>query len=124
MHVLWLLACSVCPGCCAQSGKFDAPDRLFNSLKDSWESATTSTTDVKELIPEFYMPGGLVPLEPCLGLFSLAWCLPSLTPWPTTRPYPTPHTPHLASLKQTTHPASHALHIVVYTCSCVCVHRW
>jgi hypothetical protein len=43
--------------CCLQSGKFDAPDRLFNSLKDSWESATTTTTDVKELIPEFYMPG-------------------------------------------------------------------
>lgn len=42
---------------CLQSGKFDAPDRLFNSLKDSWESATTATTDVKELIPEFYMPG-------------------------------------------------------------------
>jgi len=40
-----------------QSGKFDAPDRLFNSLKDSWESATTSTTDVKELIPEFFMQG-------------------------------------------------------------------
>eukprot|EP00879_Flechtneria_rotunda_P012868 GHRR01013438.1.p1 GENE.GHRR01013438.1~~GHRR01013438.1.p1 ORF type:complete len:516 (+),score=142.44 GHRR01013438.1:507-2054(+) len=38
-----------------QAGKFDAPDRLFNSLQDSWDSATSSTTDVKELIPEFYM---------------------------------------------------------------------
>ena len=27
------------------------------SLKDAWHSATTSTTDVKELIPEFFMPG-------------------------------------------------------------------
>jgi hypothetical protein len=48
----------VCAPACLQSGKFDAPDRLFNSLRDSWESATTATTDVKELIPEFYMPGG------------------------------------------------------------------
>eukprot|EP00775_Hariotina_reticulata_P008774 gene8774-8953_t len=31
--------------------------RLFVSLKEAWHSATTSTTDVKELIPEFYMPG-------------------------------------------------------------------
>ncbi|KAF8059207.1 lvsF [Scenedesmus sp. PABB004] len=41
-----------------QAGRFDAPDRLFNSLADAWASATSSTTDVKELIPEFYMPGG------------------------------------------------------------------
>lgn len=40
-----------------QAGRFDAPDRLFNSLQECWHSATTSTTDVKELIPEFYMPG-------------------------------------------------------------------
>jgi hypothetical protein len=58
-HLLWLCTRPVCPCCCLQSGKFDAPDRLFNSLRDSWESATTSTTDVKELIPEFYMPGEL-----------------------------------------------------------------
>lgn len=48
-----------------QSGKFDAPDRLFNSLKDSWESATTATTDVKELIPEFFMPGAHAGLGGC-----------------------------------------------------------
>jgi hypothetical protein len=52
-------ACVRRPLCFAvwQSGKFDAPDRLFNSLRDSWESATSSTTDVKELTPEFFMPG-------------------------------------------------------------------
>lgn len=60
MIVKLTLLMGVCVAVCAivlQSGKFDAPDRLFNSLKDSWESATTATTDVKELIPEFYMPG-------------------------------------------------------------------
>jgi factor associated with neutral sphingomyelinase activation len=38
-----------------QAGRFDAPDRLFHALASSWDSATSSTTDVKELIPEFYM---------------------------------------------------------------------
>jgi factor associated with neutral sphingomyelinase activation len=41
-----------------QSGRFDQPDRLFHSIADSWESAISSSTDVKELIPEFFMPGG------------------------------------------------------------------
>lgn len=40
-----------------QAGRFDAPDRLFYGMKESWDSATSSTTDVKELIPEFYLPG-------------------------------------------------------------------
>ena len=42
---------------CLQGGKFDYPDRLFSSVAESWENCLRSTTDVKELIPEFfYMP--------------------------------------------------------------------
>lgn len=40
-----------------QSGKFDYPDRLFSSLQSAWSSSLTNTSDVKELIPEFfYLP--------------------------------------------------------------------
>ncbi|XP_031487394.1 protein SPIRRIG-like isoform X2 [Nymphaea colorata] len=42
-----------------QGGQFDRADRLFSSIKDTWLSASTkgNTSDVKELIPEFfYMP--------------------------------------------------------------------
>lgn len=41
-----------------QSGRFDAPDRLFASVAEAWGSAATGPNDVKELVPEFYMPGG------------------------------------------------------------------
>jgi factor associated with neutral sphingomyelinase activation len=41
-----------------QAGRFDAPDRLFGGVGEAWVSATTGPSDVKELIPEFYMPGG------------------------------------------------------------------
>ena len=37
-----------------QNGRFDAPDRLFWSVNDTWRSVTSLPTDVKELIPEFY----------------------------------------------------------------------
>ena len=37
-----------------QSGKFDVADRLFYSYWGSWNNATTSPTDVRELIPEIY----------------------------------------------------------------------
>ncbi|BDA48009.1 probable protein FAN at N-terminal half [Coccomyxa sp. Obi] len=37
-----------------QNGRFDAPDRLFWSVLDTWKSVMTLPTDVKELIPEFY----------------------------------------------------------------------
>jgi hypothetical protein len=38
-----------------QSGRFDRPDRLFNSIRQAWlSSARLSTSDVKELVPEFY----------------------------------------------------------------------
>ncbi|KAL4588131.1 hypothetical protein LXL04_001011 [Taraxacum kok-saghyz] len=42
-----------------QGGSFDHADRLFNSVRDTWSSAAGrgNTSDVKELIPEFfYMP--------------------------------------------------------------------
>ena len=38
-----------------QSGKFDAPDRLFQSMSRTWNGVVTSAGDVKELIPEFYL---------------------------------------------------------------------
>lgn len=37
-----------------QSGRFDCPDRLFFDLAESWKSCNTSSSDVKELIPEFF----------------------------------------------------------------------
>lgn len=42
-----------------QGGQFDHADRLFNSVRETWLSAAGkgNTSDVKELIPEFfYMP--------------------------------------------------------------------
>ena len=41
-----------------QGGKFDHPDRMFLSVKESWLSASErNNADVKELIPEFfYLP--------------------------------------------------------------------
>lgn len=37
-----------------QNGRFDAPDRLFWSVADTWKSVLTLPSDVKELVPEFY----------------------------------------------------------------------
>eukprot|EP01132_Coremiostelium_polycephalum_P008629 gene8629-10620_t len=39
-----------------QNGRFDSPNRMFYSLEDTWNSVYNSTSDVKELIPEFYEP--------------------------------------------------------------------
>ncbi|CAI5739207.1 unnamed protein product [Hyaloperonospora brassicae] len=39
---------------CLQSGKFDAPDRLFRSVKVTWDGCLSNHADVKELIPEFF----------------------------------------------------------------------
>eukprot|EP00899_Mesostigma_viride_P026074 jgi/Mesvir1/6651/Mv10252-RA.2 len=39
-----------------QNGKFDAPDRLFASVAESWVSANENAADVKELIPQFFLP--------------------------------------------------------------------
>lgn len=37
-----------------QGGRFDLPDRLFISIPESFESATSDISDVRELTPEFY----------------------------------------------------------------------
>ena len=37
-----------------QSGRFDCPDRLFFDLAASWDGCLTSTSDMKELVPEVF----------------------------------------------------------------------
>jgi hypothetical protein len=39
-------------------GRFDTPDRAFSSVRGAWEAVTGSSSDVKELIPEFYTSPG------------------------------------------------------------------
>lgn len=40
-----------------QGDKFDHADRLFQSIEGTFNNCLTNTSDVKELIPEFfYMP--------------------------------------------------------------------
>lgn len=48
-----------------QGGKFDHADRLFNSVGKAWSSSSRdNTTDIRELIPEFfYLPEFLVNLN-------------------------------------------------------------
>jgi hypothetical protein len=48
-----------------QGGHFDHPDRLFHSIPQSWASSSKlNTTDVRELIPEFfYLPSFLMNLN-------------------------------------------------------------
>lgn len=44
-----------------QGGKFDHADRLFQSIEGTFRNCLSNTSDVKELIPEFfYMPEFLV----------------------------------------------------------------
>lgn len=41
----------------SQGGKFDHADRLFHSVESAFSNCLTHTSDVKELIPEFfYLP--------------------------------------------------------------------
>lgn len=39
---------------CLQSGRFDHPDRMFNSVPDVYKNCLGNMADFKELIPEFY----------------------------------------------------------------------
>ncbi|KNC49528.1 WD repeat and FYVE domain-containing protein 3 [Thecamonas trahens ATCC 50062] len=50
-----------------QGGCFDLPDRTFHSVAHTWRlSSSISTSDVKELIPEFYyFPEALINLNAC-----------------------------------------------------------
>ena len=44
-----------------QGGRFDQADRLFDSLASAWDNCLSSTSDVKELVPEFfYLPDFLL----------------------------------------------------------------
>ena len=54
--VLYFLARKI-PECmlCLLNGRFDHPDRMFNSVPQTWINVTTHPSDFKELIPEFYM---------------------------------------------------------------------
>ena len=43
-----------------QGGRFDAPDRLFCSVREAWLGVTSANpADVKELIPEFFLRWGV-----------------------------------------------------------------
>uniref|UniRef100_A0A665X3Z6 Neutral sphingomyelinase (N-SMase) activation associated factor n=1 Tax=Echeneis naucrates TaxID=173247 RepID=A0A665X3Z6_ECHNA len=39
---------------CLQNGRYDHPDRMFNSVGETWKNCLEGATDFKELIPEFY----------------------------------------------------------------------
>ena len=41
-----------------QNGAFDAPDRLFHGVSESFDGVLRSTADVKELVPEFFCGSG------------------------------------------------------------------
>lgn len=47
----WLVRSAPAHMLLLQNGRFDAPDRLFHSLADTWRSVCTNPADVKELIP-------------------------------------------------------------------------
>lgn len=47
-----------------QNGRFDAPDRLFFDLASSWAGITSTNSDLKELIPEFFTSDGSFLLAP------------------------------------------------------------
>lgn len=52
-----------------QNGRFDAPDRLFVSIMDSWDSVINNPADLKELIPEFFVrPGDFLLMREGLNL--------------------------------------------------------
>lgn len=57
-HYLTLVQYSDRGYCCLQGGHFDLADRMFNSVREAWLSASRhNMADVKELIPEFfYLP--------------------------------------------------------------------
>ena len=38
-----------------QSGRFDNPNRMFKGINKEWFSCNNNPTNVKELIPEFFM---------------------------------------------------------------------
>ena len=70
-----------------QGGRFDAPDRLFCSVKEAWDSVTASSADVKELIPEFFLSDTrfVNPSQSRAGfVLCLCYCVSFLRPGPRT----------------------------------------
>jgi factor associated with neutral sphingomyelinase activation len=59
--LFWLLRALPAHALRLQGGRFDAPDRLFSSVAEAWESVAHAPADVKELTPEFYAPRGVPP---------------------------------------------------------------
>ncbi len=39
---------------CVQGGRFDHADRMFCSVESTWRACLDNTSDVKELVPEFF----------------------------------------------------------------------
>ena len=39
---------------CVQGGRFDHADRMFHSVESTWRACLDNTSDVKELVPEFF----------------------------------------------------------------------
>ncbi|ELT88952.1 hypothetical protein CAPTEDRAFT_180999 [Capitella teleta] len=74
---------------CLQNGKFDHPDRMFNSVADAWRNCLTSMSDFKELIPEFYdSEGEFLSKNPLIDFGNRLDAKPvaevSLPPWSKT----------------------------------------
>ena len=40
--------------CHSQGGRFDHADRMFLSMESTWRACLENTSDVKELVPEFF----------------------------------------------------------------------
>ena len=54
--LFYLLRCAPKHNLKLQNGSFDKPDRLFKSIKETWDSCLENNADLKELIPEFFVP--------------------------------------------------------------------
>ena len=51
-----------------QGGKFDHANRTFHSVSQTWQNCQRDTSDVKELVPEFFFLLIFLDLEPVLSL--------------------------------------------------------
>eukprot|EP00929_Paragymnodinium_shiwhaense_P070397 TRINITY_DN35653_c0_g1_i1.p1 TRINITY_DN35653_c0_g1~~TRINITY_DN35653_c0_g1_i1.p1 ORF type:complete len:2875 (-),score=560.22 TRINITY_DN35653_c0_g1_i1:202-8826(-) len=55
MHFLVRLQPFSSLACALQGGRHDIADRIFGSMTESWRSCTHEVSDVRELIPEFFV---------------------------------------------------------------------
>lgn len=51
-----------------QSGKWDNPNRMFKGINKEWKNCNNNPTNVKELIPEFFMEDQVCILENSMKL--------------------------------------------------------